>query len=1051
MKLLDFFIKDNTRAWLLIILLGVGGVISFLNIGKLEDPAFTIKTAVIVTRYDGASAKQVEEEVTLPLERFIQQLPYVDNITSISGVGLSQITVSILDRYGPNELPQIWDTLRRRVADAALAFPPGVSPPFVNDDFGDVYGIFLSLYGKGYSNQSLRDFAETLRRELVVIPGVGKVVISGIIPEEIQIEVSRAKMASFNITPQRLHAILSQQNVVSNAGNVLVGNKKIRLNPTGEFSSVQELSTVVISEPGAPKSVYLRDIATITQGVTHAPNNIYRANGMSAVVLGVSFAPNVSVINVGNLVKEKLNELESERPAGMEMSLFYDQASEVETAVNGFIANFLISLLIVIGILLLFMGAKSGIVIALSLALNVLGTLFIMKMLDIELQRISLGALVISLSMLVDNSIVIVEGVLIAGKQGKSLLAAIRYAVGKTMLPLLGATIIAILAFAPIGLSNDSTGEYCKSLFQVLLISLMLSWFIALTITPVLMKWIFKDHGEGTLTEVSTVDEKVADATVKPADVAATETLTEDSEQKKDEAIYSGAVFRIYMGTLDKLLSFKTPTLLILGALLALSIWGFGSVRQSFFPPSNTPIFFVDLWLPFNTDIKHTERVAAEIEQHIREKEPVKGTVVTTGQGALRFILTYNAQRLYSNYAQILVKTDDLQVIPGMVKEIESYIRAQYPDVRVQSKRIMFGPSNSSSIEARFIGADPEVLRNLADQTIQIFNTVPSADGVMHDWRERVQVIRPQYSQYLGSELGVDKREVDLALRLNFEGAPVGIYRDGSRLMPIMLQTPAEEHLNVEHLNDVMVWSNAQRTFIPIDNVVSEFTSEWEDPLIMRRDRKRTLTVMADPSSVSGETSAELLQQIKPKMDSLVLPQGYSLEWGGDYESTKNAQSGLLLSLPVAFVIMFIITVLMFSSLKNAVAIWLTVPLAMIGVTFGFLLTGIPFGFMALIGLLSLSGMLIRNGIVLVEEIGLQRKEKPFKEAVIYAAASRMRPILLTAFTTVLGLIPLLSDAFFQSMAVVIMFGLGFATVLTLLILPVIYSCFNKPDPVTGH
>lgn len=1050
MKLLDFFIKDNTRAWLLIILLGVGGVISFLNIGKLEDPAFTIKTAVIVTRYDGASAKQVEEEVTLPLERFIQQLPYVDNITSISGVGLSQITVSILDRYGPNELPQIWDTLRRRVADAALAFPPGVSPPFVNDDFGDVYGIFLSLYGKGYSNQSLRDFAETLRRELVVIPGVGKVVISGIIPEEIQIEVSRAKMASFNITPQRLHAILSQQNVVSNAGNVLVGNKKIRLNPTGEFSSVQELSTVVISEPGAPKSVYLRDIATITQGVTHAPNNIYRANGMQAVVLGVSFAPNVSVINVGNLVKEKLNELESERPAGMEMSLFYDQASEVETAVNGFIANFLISLLIVIGILLLFMGAKSGIVIALSLALNVLGTLFIMKMLDIELQRISLGALVISLSMLVDNSIVIVEGVLIAGKQGKSLLAAIRYAVGKTMLPLLGATIIAILAFAPIGLSNDSTGEYCKSLFQVLLISLMLSWFIALTITPVLMKWIFKDHGEGTLTEVSTVDEKVADVTVKPADVAATETLAEDSEQK-DEAIYSGAVFRIYMGTLDKLLRFKTPTLLILGALLALSIWGFGSVRQSFFPPSNTPIFFVDLWLPFNTDIKHTERVAAEIEQHIREKEPVKGTVVTTGQGALRFILTYNAQRLYSNYAQILVKTDDLQVIPGMVKEIESYIRAQYPDVRVQSKRIMFGPSNSSSIEARFIGADPEVLRNLADQTIQIFNTVPSADGVMHDWRERVQVIRPQYSQYLGSELGVDKREVDLALRLNFEGAPVGIYRDGSRLMPIMLQTPAEEHLNVEHLNDVMVWSNAQRTFIPIDNVVSEFTSEWEDPLIMRRDRKRTLTVMADPSSVSGETSAELLQQIKPKMDSLVLPQGYSLEWGGDYESTKNAQSGLLLSLPVAFVIMFIITVLMFSSLKNAVAIWLTVPLAMIGVTFGFLLTGIPFGFMALIGLLSLSGMLIRNGIVLVEEIGLQRKEKPFKEAVIYAAASRMRPILLTAFTTVLGLIPLLSDAFFQSMAVVIMFGLGFATVLTLLILPVIYSCFNKPDPVTGH
>lgn len=1015
MKLTENFISNGTRIWLAILLLGIGGVIAFLNIGRLEDPAFTIKTAVVVTRYDGASAQQVEEEITLPLENAIQQLPYIDNITSISSVGLSQITINIRAEYGSAELPQIWDELRRRIGDSAVRLPPGSSPPIVNDDFGDVYGFFFSLHGNGYSNQELRNFAEQLRRELVLVPGVGKVGIVGVLPEEVQIEISRAQMTAANIIPQQLNDLLLRQNVVSNAGQLMVGSESIRLHPTGEFYNVQELGNLLVSQPGSAKSVYLRDIATITQGVSHSPNSIYRANGQPAVSIGVSFAPNVNVIVVGDAVQARLAQLEAERPAGMEISVFYDQAHEVEGAVNGFIMNFLLALLIVVGTLLIFMGVRSGLVIAASLALNVLGTLLLMKLFNIELQRVSLGALVIALSMLVDNAIVIVEGVLVGRQQGESTLKAITNVVKRTMFPLLGATIIAILAFAPIGLSNDATGEYCKSLFQVLLISLMLSWFTALTLTPVFTKWAF---------EKQKMAQPEADGEVKTP--------------------YDGWLFRIYRNVLRKLLHQRTITLSVLVALLVASVIGFGQVRQSFFPPSNTPIFFVDLWLPYGTDIGYTEEIAAKIEGHIREQAGVSDTMVTIGQGAMRFMLTYNAQRQYSNYAQVMVRAEQLNQIPQMIDQIEGYVRDQYPQVSIQAKRIMFGPSNNSSIEARFIGPDPDVLRSLADKAEKIASSDPNSDGVRHDWQERNKVIRPQFSEHLGRELGVDKREIDGALRMSFGGATVGLYRDGTRLMPIVLRTPDAERLNAERLNDVMIWSQARQAFIPIDNVVNGFTTEWEDPLIMRLDRKRTLTVQADPSSASGETSAELLQRIKPGIDAIELPRGYELEWGGDYESTKEAQAGLFTSLPVAFVVMFIITVLMFSSFKNALAIWLTIPLALIGVTVGFLLTGIPFGFMALIGLLSLSGMLIRNGIVLVDEIGQQRQKKPILEAIIDASTSRLRPILLTAFTTVLGLAPLLSDAFFQSMAVVIMFGLGFATVLTLLVLPVIYSCMNS-------
>ncbi len=604
---------------------------------------------------------------------------------------------------------------------------------------------------------------------------------------------------------------------------------------------------------------------------------------------------------------------------------------------------------------------------------------------------------------------------LIARQQGSPLLGAINYVIRRSALPLLGATIIAILAFAPIGLSQDSTGEYCKSLFQVLLISLMLSWFSALTITPVLIKWwLFKNA---------------------PSAAAA--------EEKADP--YRGSFYRGYQQALRILLQQKTLTLVLMGALLAGAIWGFTFVRQNFFPSSNTPIFFVDLWLPYGTDINATEKMTRDIERSIAGQPgwpppspPSARAVCVSFSPTAGSASTATTRRLWCgwmiNAASPLSPATWRTGLPETTRRLTPAPNA-----------LCSGPPGIARLRCA-LGPDPDTLRALASQVGDILAADPATDSVRNDWQNRSKVIRPQYSPALGRELGVDKQDIDNALEMNFSGSRAGLYREGADLLPVIVRPPEAERQDANHLNNVLVWSQSRQQYIPLSNVINGFALEWEDPLILRRDRTRVLTVQTDPSPLSGQTSGDILARVKPRIDALPLPHGYRIEWGGDAENSSEAQQGLFTTLPLGYLVMFIITVLMFSSLKNAVAIWLTVPLALIGVTPGFLLTGIPFGFMALIGLLSLSGMLIRNGIVLVEEIEQQKQEKDQRQAIIDAATSRLRPILLTAFTTVLGLAPLLRDVFFQSMAVVIMFGLAFATVLTLLVLPVIYACFHHKD-----
>ena len=1012
MDLARYFIQYRTSSWLFAAILLFGGIVSYLGLGRLEDPQFTLKQALIITQYPGASPLQVEEEVTYPLENAIQQLPYVNHVTSVSTAGLSQLMVEMKDTYRAKELKQIWDELRHKVNDLQPQLPPGVQPPQVKDDFGDVYGILYALTGDGYSDDELRDYVDFLRRELVLVNGVGKVAVGGVQQEQVIVEISRPRLTALGIAPQTLAALLQSQNMVANAGSIKVGPDRLRIYPTGEFQSVAELESLIISSPDSKELIYLGDVARVYRENAEVPSQLIRFGGQNALTLGVSFSGGVNVVEAGEQIQQRLAQLEYNKPVGIELHTIYNQPDEVAGSVSSFIINLAEAVAIVIVVLLIFMGLRSGILIGLILLLTVLGTFIFMRQMNIELQRVSLGALVIALGMLVDNAIVITEGILIGMQRRLKLADAASLIVKQTQWPLLGATVIAIAAFAPIGLSSDATGEFAGSLFWVLLVSLLLSWVTAITLTPFFASMLFKDK------------------------------LQQSSEP---EALYQGFIFTLYRKVLHIALRYRLATYVLTLSLLVVAVIGFGKVKQVFFPPSNTPIFLVDLWQPEGTDIRHSAQDAVTLMKYVSSLEGVSHVTSTSGRGADRFMLTYQPEKSFAAYSQLIVRAEDREQLPALMQQTRNYITEQLPRLQYKLLRLEVGPSTPAKIEARFSGADPDVLRQLAAQAQSILLADGRAVSVRDNWRERTKVIRPRFNEAMARRAGISKQDIDDVLLSSMSGRTVGIYRDGTHLLPIVARSPLAERDNLDALYDLQVYSNKLQRYVPITQVVTGFELVWEEAQIQRRDRKRTVTVMADHDNLSDDTASALLARVKADIEAIDLPTGYFLSWGGEYEAQQKAQTALFSSLPLGYLMMFIITVLLFNSLRSALVIWACVPLAIIGVSFGLLLLGAPFGFIALLGFLSLSGMLIKNCIVLVEQIKLELEEgKAAFNAVFDSAVSRVRPVSMAAITTILGMLPLLGDDFFASLAVVIMFGLGFATILTLLFLPVLYCSVFK-------
>ncbi len=881
------------------------------------------------------------------------------------------------------------------------------------DDFGDVFGIFYAITGEDYSYAQLNEVAKMLRRELLLVRDVEKIQLYGVQAEVIYVEVSRDRAAQLGISPEEIHAALREQNLVVPSGAADSGASRFAITPSGEFRSESDFEDLIIRRGGeGGELVHLRDIATVRRGYVEPPDTILRYDGEPAIGLGISTVSGGNVVIMGNAVEQRIRQLGSRIPLGVKLHAVSFQGETVTESINAFVSNLLQSIVIVVIVLLLAMGLRSGLIIGGILIVTICGTFLVMFTQGLILERISLGALIIALVMLVDNAIVITEGMLIAIQKGVDRLQAAKDIVSQTIMPLLGSTAIAVLAFGAIGLSQDSTGEYCRSLFEVLLISLMLSWLTAITVTP-LFCYLF----------------------LKPS----------KKKPGQSDDPYAGAMYQVYKKLLLFCLRFRWITVLVMIGLLATAVWGFRFVENSFFPASTRPQFLVDAWSPPGTRLDATEAAAEQMEKYLKTVPGITHVTTCVGQGALRFLLTYAPERFDPAFSQFIIDVENHAVIDQVQPGVQKYLTEHFPDSLIVSRRFLLGPGEGGRIQIRFSGPNYAQLRRITDEAMRVLRADGGAQGIRIDAREEVPVIRPQFSEAQARLTGITRSDLGAALAAATSGRRIGVYREGDELISIVSRAPESERSSPDALNDVQVFSPVVGRSIPVRQIVSEFRTELEDPIIMRRNRLYTITVHADQSSGLAST---LFERIRPQIEAIKLPAGYTMEWGGEHEDSTNAQAALAGIIPIFILLMVLIVVCLFNSLRITAIIWLTVPLALIGVVVGLLVFRQPFGFMALLGALSLSGMLIKNAIVLIDEINVQLKTgKVPWNAVVDASVSRVRPVLMAVLTTVFGLIPLTVDVFFGAMAVTIIVGLLFASVLTLIVVPVLYVIFFRFRP----
>jgi multidrug efflux pump subunit AcrB len=1004
MNIAVWSIRRPVAVCLLVIGCLIGGLWGFSAVGRLEDPGFTLKTALVFTPYPGASALEVESEVTETLETAIQGMPQLHWVASKSSPGLSQITVEIKDTYGPREMPQVWDELRRRLSDAAVDLPAGAGPPMVDDDFGDVYGLYYAVTAEGYGPAERREIARTLRRELLTLPGVAKVEVLGLAEEVVTVEVPSARLERLGIPPEQVMGLLGGENAVLPGGALRSQDARIRVDLRPGFDTVGGIETLRVGTPGGTEQISILEIGRVTRGESESPQQIIRHNGARAFTLGVSVIQTDNVVAVGDRVEARLDELRASLPAGVEILPIYEQHRIVDEAISSFVQSLALSVLVVIAALMATMGLRAGLTVGSTLTLNVLGTFFFMALLGIEMERISLGALIIAMGMLVDNAIVIADGMVVGMAKGRTAEQAAREASRRTSIPLLGATVIGIMAFLGIGLSPDATGEFLFSLFAVIAISLLLSWVLALTVTPLLGSWLLRaPSGAG--------------AGPDP---------------------YRGFVYRTYGRVLRGSLRARWVVVLLIVGIAGASVAAFGNVKQAFFPLATTPMFYVHYALPRGADIRATDRDVAAIEAAVLADPDVTSVTGFVGQGASRFMLTYEPEQPDPTYGHLLVRASDANAIPDILDRLAD-LPAEFPQGQLRFQRIVFGPPVGADVAARISGPDAEILRALGAEAATRMEASGAIIDLRTDWRERELALEPAVDETRARMAGVSRQAIADTVLYATSGLRAGTFREGDAQIPILVRVPEPERARSAQIMDQGVWSMAEGRYVPMSQVLDRIDMEMVEAAIHRRDRARTLTVMGDAGADFTADSA--FRAVRDSIETMPLPPGYRLEWGGEYESATEAQTALAAQVPIGFVVMFVISVLLFNKLRQPLILWLVVPMSVTGMALGLLWTGLPFTFLALLGFLSLSGMLIKNAIILVEEIDtrIEAGGEP-ADAVIGGSVSRLRPVGLAAGTTIMGMLPLLPDAFFASMAVTIMGGLAFASVLTLIAVPVIYA-----------
>ena len=1006
MKLVKYFLQKKQVTILLMILIIAGGLFSYVKMGKLEDAPFTIKQALVLTPYPGASPSEVQSQVTDVLEESIQSLGELYYLKTENRAGLSKITVYVKKEIRADEMQQLWDKLRRKVNDVQSKLPAGAGPSVVNDDFGDVLGVFYGLTGEGRTYRELEDQAKLIKNELLKVKDVAKVEIYGTQTPTIDVSVSPSVMARSGITTADIAHAFEGQNKVVDAGGFNAGANRIRIESTGNFYSLDDIRNLtIVSRSG--EHFRLADIAQIEESYQTPASNLMRINGQPAVGIAISTVPTGNVVDMADAVKQKVDKLAESMPLGFELASIYDQGYESAVANEGFILNLIISVVTVVAILLFFIGFKNGMLIGSGLIFSIFATLIVMLSSGIALQRMSLAAIIIAMGMLVDNAIVVFDSALVNMQRGMRKRVAIMRACSSTAMPLLAATVIAILTFLPIYYSPHITGELLSSLVIVIGVSLMFSWVFALTQNPFFIQ----------------------------------EYVRRPRPEELTAELFSGKYYNYFRNSLHWVIRHRYITIGSLVVMLVLSAWSFKFIPKVFVPALDKQYFSVDVWLPEGTNINKTDKLVGEMAEYIRQQPETEMISTYIGRTPPRYYLSNINFGPQSNYAQLLVKCRTSKESRQLNALLQDSIRLKYPEPLIKVNKFELSPLSEAMIEARFLGPDPAVLDSLVNEAIEIMRRNPKVADARNEWGNMALMLRPVYDPVKAGELGITKAQMMQSVKSISDGTPVGIYRDNEKKVPVLLKSEGYDITDEHSLGNFYVW-NGERS-APLSQVTERIETTWEFPQIRTYNRQLSMAAMCGVQP--GHTMAEVHGEIREEIEKMKFPEGYTFFWDSQFKDQKEAVQAIVKYFPLAFLALVVILVALFGNFRQPIIILCVLPLSLIGVAVGMLLTGFDFGFFPIAGWLGLLGMIIKNVIVLIDEINIQRRDGvlPYT-AVVEATVSRTRPVLMAATTTILGMIPLLFDIAFGGMAATIIFGLTFATLLTLFVTPTLYVLFYK-------
>ena len=1002
--LAKFFLKNRALSWLLLALILLGGVVAYVGMGKLEDAPFTIKQAVVTTTYPGASPFEVQQQVTDVLEEAIQSLGELYYLKTENRAGLSKITVYVKKEIRADAMQQLWDKLRRKVGDAQGKLPAGAGTSVVNDDFGDVLGVFYGLSSAVHTYRELEEQAERLKNELLAVPDVARVELYGVQNRTIEVEADPSLLTASGLTMADIAAAFDRQNHIVDAGAVETAHNRLRIDAAGSFTTLQELENLTVTSRDG-SYFRLGELAAVSESYVRPARSRMEMDGLPTIGIAISTVADGNVVDMAERVAARLSQLEQDMPEGYCLRTVYDQGHESSVANDGFVLNLIISVVTVIAVLLFFIGMKNGILIGSGLVFSIFGTLIYMYGTGIALQRMSLAAIIIAMGMLVDNAIVVYDATLVNMQRGMRKRTAILAAVGTTAMPLLGATLIAVLTFLPVYLSPHITGELLSSLFIVIAVSLLLSWVLAVS------------------QNVFFVQEFVR----RPR-----------PDELKGE-LFQGRMYDRFRRALRWTIRRRWFVLASMVVLLAASALGFRCIPQQFMPLLDKQYFSVDVWLPEGTRVEETSRQAEALAEKLMQHEGVRHVSTFVGQTPPRYYLANAAYGPQSNYAQCLVEAVSPSVARSMQVGLQEELSQTFSDALIRVNRFELNSIPQALIEARFCGDDPRVLDSLTSMAIDIMRRNPKVMNARNEWGNKAMLVRAAYDPVKAGRLNLGKADLMTAVKSTNDGTPVGIYRDGDKQVPVLLRTVGGGQLSQAALEDLPVWNG--RNSAPLAQVTDSIGIGWEWPLVKTYNRRLSMAAQCDVQP--GHTMKEVHGEIRDEIERIGLPAGYSFFWDSQYKDQKEAMEALTKYFPLAIVFLVLILVALFGNFRQPSIIFLILPLSVIGVVVGMLVTGFQFGFFCIAGWLGLLGMIIKNVIVLLDEVNIQRRAGVAPgEAIVEATVSRTRPVLMAAITTIFGSIPLLFDVVFGGMAATIVFGLSFATLLTLFVTPALYAVF---------